>query len=41
MKPEADYISLEAEDIITNDYDDEEFFGVNGEMSALERPTGW
>lgn len=34
VKPEAEYTSFEAEDIITNDEDD----GVIGEMSTVERP---
>ena len=38
MKPEAEYISLEAEDIITNDDEEEALIGA---MSAGERPNGW
>ena len=42
VKPEVEYISLEAEDIITIDYvDDDVYIGGNATMSALDVPDSW
>ena len=41
VKPKAEYISLEAEDIVTTDDEEDVYIGGNVDMSAFDVPDSW